>query len=309
MRNGKSLLFGMAIPQIFQNDSINIDYIAKGIINAEKLGYHSLWVQEQPIGNGNTLEPLTLLSFASGLTNKIKLGSSVILTPLRSPVSLAKTLATLDQLSRGRLIVGVGLGNANEDYAAFGISTDNRAMRFETGIDLMKKLWTDDSVDFDNEFWSMSKTSVTPKPKQVKYPPIWFGGHAIAAIRRSVRMGDGWMGAGSSTISDFTSHLKLVRKYMAEEGKTQDSFTVSKRVYIAVESTEQVALDKLEKWFNSYYGSASMAGKVSIFGTAEQCTEKLKEIKDADVDLILLNPLYDSLTQAKRLAEYVIPSL
>ena len=96
---------------------------------------------------------------------------------------------------------------------------------------------------------------------------------------------------------------------MAEEGKTQDDFTVSKRVYIAVESTEEIALGKLEKWFKSYYGSASMAGKVSIFGTAEQCAEKLREIKDADVDLILLNPLYDSLTQAKRLAEYVIPNI
>ena len=129
------LSFGIAIPQIFPSGRIEPDTIARWLAKAEVLGYYGGWVQEQVFGTVATLDPIPLLSYAAALTSRIKLGTSVMLTVLRNPVPLAKSLASLDQLSQGRLMVGVGLGgyaNGRESGGLTGWGPGNqRSLKFQ----------------------------------------------------------------------------------------------------------------------------------------------------------------------------------
>ena len=149
----QAVQFGIAIPQGFGKEPVDVALIEKFLRQADALGYHSLWVQE--VIDAALLEPVALLTYAAALTQRIRLGSAILLTALRSPLQLAKTLSSLDQLSRGRLIVGVGLGSNTEVYPGYGISTDKRLRRFVDGIDLLKALWTEEQVSREGEFWKL----------------------------------------------------------------------------------------------------------------------------------------------------------
>ncbi|PYO28007.1 MAG: LLM class F420-dependent oxidoreductase, partial [Candidatus Rokuibacteriota bacterium] len=141
----------VSIPQTFPDRPLEPRAIREYLGRAEALGFHSAWVVEQILGRIPSLEPVELLTWASATTERIRLGAAVLLTALRSPVHLAKSLATLDHLSRGRLIVGVGLGGNPAVYPAYGISADGRAARFAEGLQLMTRLWTEPRVSFAGE--------------------------------------------------------------------------------------------------------------------------------------------------------------
>src|SRR6266436_6270630 len=147
---------GIAIPQDFGDPSIDAGVIRQFIPRAEALGYEGLWVQEQIVGDSPILEPVTLLTYAAALTTKPHLGTSVLITVIRNPVHLAKSLASLDQLSRGRLIVGVGVGGPHVPEAVFGVSSERRGRRFVEGIQVMKALWTQPRAAMSGEFWQFA---------------------------------------------------------------------------------------------------------------------------------------------------------
>lgn len=301
--------YGIAIPQMFPGGEVDPTIISKHLATVEALGYHSVWVQERLIGGLPALDAISVLTYAAALTSRLKLGTSVLLAALRSPIPLAKGLASLDQLSRGRLIVGVGLGGFADSYSAFGISPKARARRFEEGILLMKRLWTEDKVSFQSRFWQMEDLSPNSKPFQVPHPPLWFGAHAESALRRAVKLGNGWMGAGSSTTVTFKEELKTLRRLLDEEGRDPAGFSISKRVYVAVDMDRAGATRKLREWFGQYYGNADMATEVSVLGSEEECVEGLGEVISEGIDLLMLNPVYDMTEQAQRLAEDILPKL
>src|SRR3954447_2086363 len=130
---------GIAIPQTFSS-SVDVEHIRRFVSKAEALGYESLWVQEQILSESAIVEPVTLLTYTAALTSKPRLGTSVLLTVIRNPVQLAKSLASLDQLSGGRLTLGVGIGGAHVPEQVFGISSERRARRFVEGLQVIKAL-------------------------------------------------------------------------------------------------------------------------------------------------------------------------
>jgi len=303
------LRFGIAIPQVFPDGSIDVSLIPGHLRQAESLGYDSAWVLEQVIGACPILEPLTLLAYAAPFTNRIKLGIALLVMPLRSPVHVAKSVASLDHLTGGRLILGIGIGGQAEAYPAFGLTAEHRVSRFEEGIRLMKRLWTESAVDFPGRFWQLKGVTIEPKPLQKPHPPLWFGGQAAPALKRAVRLGDGWMGAGASSIQAFREALRRVRGYLEEEGRDPSTFPLSKRLYIAVDRDKARASRKLQEWFGKVYGNGGLALEVSIFGGEEECVEKLGELTAEGLDLLLLNPVYGVMDQAARLARDVLPKL
>jgi alkanesulfonate monooxygenase SsuD/methylene tetrahydromethanopterin reductase-like flavin-dependent oxidoreductase (luciferase family) len=153
---------GIALPHTFTDRAIAIDFLRRFIPRAEALGYEGLWVQEQILGDVPLLEPVTLLTYAAALTSKPHLGTSVLLTVIRNPVQLAKSLATLDQLSNGRLIVGVGVGGPHVPEAVFGVSSERRGRRFIEGLQVMKALWTQPSAAMSGEFWRFAEVAMEP---------------------------------------------------------------------------------------------------------------------------------------------------
>ena len=190
---------GVAIPQVFIDTPVDMTLVRDWIVRAEELGFHDLWVQENIVGSFLSLEPVSLLCYAAALTSEVKLGTSIMVAPLRSPVQLAKSLSSLDQMSRGRLVVGLGLGGRPSDYLPFGIDPERRARRLVEIVEVMKALWTQPEAHYQGHFWQLEGTPMEPKPVQQPHPPVWFGGSHPTALKRAVRLGNGWMGAGSSS--------------------------------------------------------------------------------------------------------------
>ncbi len=141
MSESKVVTFGIALPQVFYPGSVDMALVGSFVTRAEALGFESFWVQERIIGGVDSLGPVNLLSYVAALTQTAKLGTSVLIPSTRNPVMLAKELTTLDHLSNGRLIVGVGLGGRVEQYHLFGAPSDRRVADFLESIEVMKALW------------------------------------------------------------------------------------------------------------------------------------------------------------------------
>ncbi|MSQ32528.1 MAG: LLM class flavin-dependent oxidoreductase [Dehalococcoidia bacterium] len=303
------LYIGISVPQILLANKLDTTYLSEYVSLIESIGYDSMWVQEQVMGKPFTLDSIAMLSYLSAISHKARIGVAILVTALASPVHLAKSLATIDQLSKGRLTVGVGLGGYTGSYPAFGISAKTRVSRFEEGIKLIKELWTKDGVNFQGKFWQMENASVNPKPVQKPYPPLLFGGSSPPALKRAVKMGDTWMGAGSTSTQSFIEQTKLIKQYLREEGKTSAEFPTSKRVYMVIDKDPAVATRKLHEWSAYYYGNPNRAGETAIAGTVQQCIDGLGPIVETGVSGLLLNPVVDFKEHAEILWRDVVPKL
>ncbi len=306
-----NLLFGIGAPQVHTHLPVDLEEIRRYIERAEALGFHSLWVQEQAglRAAAGALEGVSMLSYAAALTRRIRLGSAVFLINLRNPIQLAKSLASLDQLSQGRLIVGVGLGGVTRLYEAYGLSPEHRVSRFVEALTLMKKLWTEENFTFEGKFWQIEKASLLPRPFQKPHPPVWFGANSPAALKRAVKHGSGFIGAGSSSSGDFKSKVQTVLSALVEAKKDSADFMIGKRVYLMVDKDRERAAKRLREWFGLFYGQADLAERVAVWGSAEECVERLREIVAAGARLLLLNPVFDMMEQIEILAEEVIPQV
>jgi probable F420-dependent oxidoreductase len=301
------LKLGIGIPQAFPNTTIDPAGIVGFLQRAESHGFDSAWTQENPLGRMPTLDSVHLLTFAAAYTTRMRLGCAVHLTAVHSPVHLAKSLMTIDHLSSGRVIVGVGLGTPRHD-SAFGVDSATRVARFTEGLRLMKALWTEPSVSFDGRFFKLDNAAMEPKPVQKPRPPIWFGASHPNALRRAVRYGDGFIGAGSTSTADFANQVVLLKQNLAEAGRDPATFPISKRVYIAVDDDKQRAGDKLEAWFSFNYGR-SQHERVAVWGPADECASRLQEVADSGASLIVLTTLFDFDEQLDRIATQLMPRL
>ena len=157
---------GIELPQVFFDGPVDMEHVRKFATRSESLGYDSLWLQERIIGDFTMLEPVTLLSYVAAITKQIKLGTSVVLLTLRNPVQLAKAYATLDCMSNGRAILGVGLGGGHlgSQEDVFGYSRERRVRRFSEAVQIIKLLWTERKASFHGEFWKFENVSMEPKP-------------------------------------------------------------------------------------------------------------------------------------------------
>ena len=302
---------GIELPQVFFDGPVDMEHIRKFALRAEQLGYDSLWLQERIIGDVNMLEPVTLLSYVAAITSRVKIGTSVILLPLRNPVQLAKAYATLDVMSNGRAVMGVGLGGghlgSHEDV--FGYTREGRVTRFIEAVEIMKLLWTEPKASFHGRFWNFENISMEPKPIQKPRPSIIFGGHHENALRRAVKHADGWMGAGSSSSGAFVRESGRIRQLLEESNRDAASFHFSKRVYLAVDDDEARGERRIRDWFGKRYKNADLGPKVSIWGSAAKCTEKIQEIVKAGAQRIVFNPMFDEIEHLEVCAKEIMPRL
>src|ERR1700743_165360 len=157
--------FAIAIPQIYADGEFSPGDFRSYLVRAEELGvYESAWTQESPLSGQPQLAPLEVMTYAAACTTSLRLGCTVFVTTVHSPVHLAKSIASLDQLSGGRVEVGVGSGGPRRQFAAFGLSGDRYVARFAEGVALMKELWTAPTVSVDGEFFQLSGARVEPQP-------------------------------------------------------------------------------------------------------------------------------------------------
>lgn len=300
--------YAIPIPQYVPDGAFDPAALRDHLGRAEALGFESAWTQEQILGTIPHLSPTELLTYAAACNERLRLGCAVFVTPLRNPVHLAKSLATLDQLSRGRLEVGIGTGGRNRPFGAFEVAPGTVVARFTEGLRLMRELWTQERVSFEGRFWELADEGMQPKPFQKPGPPIWFGGSAPPAVRRAARLADGFFGAGSTTTAAFAEQVRLVRAELTVQGRDAGTFGIAKRVYIAVDDDAERARDRLADALVGLYGEfGRRLLPVVVSGTPGDCVAGLREVAAAGAELILVNPLFDDREQMERLAADVLP--
>lgn len=191
--------FGFIVPHNYGlEDPQDVVGVAR---KAEELGYDSVWVNHHVLHAGYILDrlgdapyydALTLLTWVAAVTDRVRLGTTVIVLPYLNPLVLAKTIATLDVMSRGRVNLGIGVGNLKQESDSLARDFHNRGRYTDEGIAVMRELWTAIDPVFDGEFFSFSGVKFSPKPVQQPGPPVLIGGHSAAAHRRAALLGDGW---------------------------------------------------------------------------------------------------------------------
>jgi probable F420-dependent oxidoreductase len=298
--------FAISIPQYVSDDGFDPAGFRAHLTRAEELGFDSAWTQEQTLGSVPILSPLETMTYAAACTERLRLGCAVFVSPLHSPVHLAKSISALDHLSRGRVEVGVGTGGRQRPFSAFGVDPSTLVARFNEGLALMKACWTESQISFDGRFWQLDAARMEPKPVQQPHPPIWIGGSHPAALRRAVRLGDGFFGAGSQTTAQFAEQVQAVRGELAQSGRDPATFPIAKRVYIHIDDDLALARERIETALARHYGRGGLSA-VAVSGPPAACVAGLREVADAGAELILLNPLVDDARQMERLAAEVTP--
>ena len=308
--------FGIPVPQVFMDGRPDMDLVRRSLKRAEELGFESAWVQDQVAGSVPLMESVSLLCYAAAVTERIRLGVSVIVFPIRNAVQLAKNFSSLDNMSNGRAILGIGLGPvfAGDHYFnIFGTRSNEALRRFNEGLTIMRALWSESKVDLDGEFYTLRGAAMEPKPIQ-KPLPVWFGGQHPKALRRAARIADGYMGAGPTTTEDFALQVHQLRRFVDETGRDPASFPISKRVYLAVDQDPARAKARLDEFFWARYpwmiqSNPNFVADICAWGSPEQVADGLRPVLAAGAGMIVLNPLWDFVEQMEQLSEEVIPLL
>jgi probable F420-dependent oxidoreductase len=300
---------GVALPQGFSDGNTDLGLLRTYAQQAEAAGYDDVWTIEQITGRFPVLEPVACLSFVSAITDRVRLGTAVLVVNLRSPIQLAKELATVDGLSGGRITVGIGLGVNTRMYPAFGLTEQKRVARFMEGVRVMKALWTQDAARFEGDYFRLDGVAMEPKPLQKPNPPLWFGAHTEAAQRRAARHGDGWMGAGSTDLGDFFDELARMRDILKQEGRDESPFPLSKRVYISVNQDESRARADMQVWLKDFYGRPDVVDSWAVCGSPARCLETLHRMREAGLSHFMLHPVPTTLGHLETLTSRVAPEL
>ncbi len=281
---------GLFLPQLgVQATRENVIELA---MKAEEGGFDSLWVLERllwpskpqvpypvtpdgslPIEYQNVLDPLDLLTFVAANTKKIALGTSVIDMLFHNPVILARRFATLDILSQGRVICGLGIGWSKDEYQVTNVPFEHRGARADEFIQALKRIWTDDIVEFLGKFYKIPSSRIGPKPVQKPHPPIYLGGFSPKTFSRVVKYANGWIGVVAGPLEYLEKSVKMLRDEARTAGRDPDEFKI-------LVLTSPVLTDSRP---------AKGDQRFPLTGTIEEVSSDLKRMKDMGVDHVIFN--------------------
>src|SRR5215212_3309907 len=293
--------FAMSLPHR-SPDPIDIPTVSQVAQRAEALGFCDLWVTENTMDHVFSFDPMVALSYAAAVTHRIRLGVAVVVLPVRSPIHVAHAVGSLDYLSSGRAILGVGLGR--EDYAAFNVPTERRVRRFMEQVELIKALWTQEQVEYEGQLHHV-EGGIRLKPIQQPHPPIWMGGSHPQALRRAAAVGDGWIGAGGQSMTSFRNSVALLRPALEEQGRDPSAYPISKRVFVHVDERPERARTEMNRWFTEVYHNPAQTDASGMHGTPEQVRERIEELIASGANHLLLNPIARYEEQMEALASVV----
>jgi probable F420-dependent oxidoreductase len=295
------ITLGLSLPHR-SPDPIDVAAVRQVAQRAEALGFRDLWVTENTLDHVSCFDALTLLTYVAGFTTTIRLGVSVLVLPVHSPIHVAHRVATLDCLSGGRAVLGVGLGREHH-YTAFQVPRERRVRRFREAVELMKALWTQPKVTYRGQIFQLQDGTMGPKPVQQPHPPVWLGGGHPDALRRAAVLADGWMGAGGSSNAAFAQSVPVIRAALQDAGHDPATFPMSKRVFMSVHERPEVAQAEVHRWFSVVYRNPELTTTGGVYGTPEQVREQLEELVSMGANHLLLNPVTRYSEQVEALAE------
>lgn len=312
--------FGVFLPSfIWEGDGPER---ARGIIDfsrqVEDLGFDSIFITDHLFAakqfySVNFLEPISALSLVAGVTERVKLGTSVMVMPIREPVLLAKQLATLHFLSAGRMILGAGIGWYPPEYAATGVQKSERGARTDEILDIIMPLLEGEKVTYDGEFYSIE--DVTIEPRLPKRPEVWIGGGSqladpgspdlprfVEAVKKRILRTEGWIPRPTCPPEDIARDWAELQAYLSEHGRDPSSLTVAHENFVHVVKTNDrdKALAEQHEAFLEVMSNArgpEYLEKVYLFGTPDDIVESLQARIDAGVQRFMLHTMTPDPTQ------------
>jgi probable F420-dependent oxidoreductase len=313
-----SVSWGLLLPTrevVMAQGAPDLTKIIDLAVQAEALRFDSVWVGDSILARPR-LEALTTLAAVASRTTRVQLGTAVLLSALRHPVVLANEAANLDILSHGRLILGLGIATrtptVEREFAACGVPFNRRLGMFEEGVQIMRRLWTEPRVTFSGRYFQLEEVSLGLRPMQHGGVPLWLAGAVDNALRRVVRLGDGWFPNPSSpqALADLWRHLQTVAGEMG-----RDPASLHRCVYTTLNVNADVAQAEREMrtFVEAYYGApyATMARIQGLCaGTAQACAAWLQDLIAAGAQTIVIRfggP--DQFGQLERCAKEVLPQV
>jgi probable F420-dependent oxidoreductase len=257
----------------------------------EELGYDSVWTGEHIFFYVPTFDAFTVMAAIAARTRRITVGSAVVLLPLRPPALTAKEAASVDIISGGRLVLGIGVGGEYpKEFVACGVPVEERGRRANEAIRMLRLLWSEDEVTYEGRFYRLEGVSLRPKPVQPGGPPIWVTGRSEAAMRRAGRLGDGYM----PYLFDpgrFADGWNKVRQYAAEAGRDPDSIVPAMHQFICLADSYQRARDiagrEMQRVYNRNFDH--VLDRYFVLGTPEDCVRRIEQYVEAGVRHFVLD--------------------
>ena len=313
-----------------------MDEVIEEALQAEEMGFDSMFFGEHHMDQEGQILPSPLMAAAvvAARTQRLKIGTAILVLPLYHPVHVAEDLATLDIISKGRAILGVGLGYQKADFDAYGLNLRDARGRLEESVEIIRECWTGKTFSYEGKHFQLNDVTCVPTPVQRPSPPLWFGGTAVPAVRRAGRMGDGWM---ANMFQDEEAARRLANEYRQAAGPGGGKVVLMRDAWIA--QTKEEALRQYEPYWLPvirYYWRAglpelqhirseseitmeSLAPPVMIIGDPEECVglfHKWAEIAGTDYIVLRIRqehsggPPHDQIMEAiRRFGQEVLPRL
>lgn len=272
----------------------------------EEQGYDSLWVSEHILFYGPVLEAAPQLGYLAGITRRAALGTAIYLMPLRPPAVTAKTFSTLDVLSGGRIILGIGVGGEYpREFEACGVPVNERGLRTNEAIRVVRRLWSEDRITFAGRFSRLTDATMAPKPVQPGGPPIVVAGRTEAAQRRAARLGNGYM-PYLFMPERYRQAVQTIEAEAEAVGRDLTGFQWMLYQFIALADTHEVAhrraVERLSRQYNQDF--ENLVERYCVLGTVEECAERLSQFVAAGVRHVILVPICPEEEIAEHFARY-----
>jgi alkanesulfonate monooxygenase len=284
-------------------------------VKMEQLGFDSLWVWDHILlgvePSFPIIESLTLLTAIAARTRTIKLGTGILVLPLRNPVVLAKQLSSMDQLSGGRLIMGMASGWYKREFDAVGVPYEKRGKIMDENLSILKRFWTEDMVKGDYSFHKIPAGVMFPKPVQKPRPPILIGGYVDRVLQRAAVAGDGWITYFYRPES-FAKSWAKIRDFATEGGKDPETLLNAAQLPIRIGKSRAEIESGMMEWLGKEWDYASWSDSTkdsAILGTVDECVAQLKAHLAAGVQKIIFVPYKYEIEQIETIAREIVPRL
>jgi probable F420-dependent oxidoreductase len=277
----------------------------------EDVGFDSIWVGDHVSFYIPILESLTTLAFVAGVTERVRLGTAVYLVPLRHPTTTAKVTSTLDVLSNGRLTLGVGVGGEfPPEFEACGVPVKERGSRTNEGLQILRRLWSEDNVEHRGKHFSFGRVSLNPKPVQPGGPRIVVGGRKTPAFRRAGRLADGYISHMCSA-EMYRDNLAAIGEHAAKAGRGDIFFETSAFVFTILDDDYEAALDRAAEMLGMIYNRPfrDAAKKYCLLGRPEDCIEQMQSFVDAGCRGFIFSPLMDANEFVEQASRKILPEM
>jgi probable F420-dependent oxidoreductase len=308
--------FGLAIRNFVGPGEVpDVEGIYRYAERAEALGFESLWAWDHVLLGVDPafpiLDSITTLGAVAARTRRIKLGTGVLVLPLRNPVMVAKALGSLDVISDGRLILGVAAGWYAREFDAVGVPFKARGRIFERNLDILLRLWTQERVTLKVDEFNLREAVMVPRTAQRPRPPVLIGGYVDAVLRRVATTGDGWL-TYFYTPEGFTRSWQKIQAFAREAGRDPSTLTTTNQLAIYVGASREQTGAAMRHWLSTEWDVAAWSESTiehAIHGSAAECVEQLRAHVAAGVNRIILIPFRYQPEQLERIAKEVLPGL